>query len=84
MPDDAQPSQTNADNLTLMIYPNLSEVLPEPFERAEALAMFVVVTQVDNPVVLWLPANAPHRDAALIAEDSVKLSHWASFSCWLI
>ncbi|WP_421930373.1 hypothetical protein [Pantoea agglomerans] len=83
MPDDAQPSQTNADNLTLMIYPNLSEILPEPFERAEALAMFVVVTQVDNPVVLWLQANDPHRDAALVAEDSVELSHLVAFIRWL-
>ena len=83
MPDDAQPSQTNADNLTLMIYPNLSEILLEPFERAEALTMFVLVTQVDNPVVLWLPADDPHRDAALISEDAVKFSHLVAFIRWL-
>jgi hypothetical protein len=83
MPDDAQPSQTNADNLTLMIYPNLSEILLELFERAEALAMFIVVTQVDNPVVLWLPANDTHRDAALISEDAVKFSHLVAFIRWL-
>jgi len=67
-----------------MIAPHFPKVLLEPFERAEALAVFIIVTQVDNPVVLWLPANDPHRDAALVTEDSVKLSHRASFSCWLI
>jgi len=62
-----------------MTYTDLPEVQLEPFERAEALAMFIVVTQVDNPVVLWLPSNDPHRDSAFIAEDSVKFSHLTAF-----
>jgi hypothetical protein len=66
-----------------MNYFDLPEILLEPFERTEALAMFIVVTQVDNPVVLWLPANDPHWDTAFISEDTVKLSHLVAFIRWL-
>jgi len=66
-----------------MNYFDLPEILLKPFKGAEALAMFIVGTQVDNPVVLWLPANDPHWDTALISEDTVKFSHLVAFIRWL-
>ncbi|ERK18591.1 hypothetical protein L579_1915 [Pantoea sp. AS-PWVM4] len=50
IPDAAHPSQTYADNLTLIPDPYFPEVTLELVKRAEALAMFVVFAKVDNPV----------------------------------
>jgi len=43
---------------------------------AEALAMFVIVAQVDNAVCFRLPPNDTDNDSALVFEASVNFTHF--------
>jgi len=52
------------------------EIALELVKRAEALAMFVVVAQVDDAVCFRLPANDADDDASLVFEASVNFTHF--------
>jgi len=45
---------------------------------AEALAMFVIVAQVNNAVCFRLPPNDSDDDATFVFELSVELAHFVN------
>ena len=57
-----------------MIVRYLPELLPELLKWAEAFVQ-VAITQIDNALCFWLPADNPDWDAAVVPEPPVKFAH---------
>jgi len=58
-----------------MSCPYFPEIALKLVKWAEALAMFVVIAQVDNAVCFRLPPNDTDNDSALVFEASVNFTH---------
>jgi len=61
-----------------MLCPYFPEMALKLVKWAEALAMFVVVAQVDNAVCFRLPPNDTNDDAPLVFKLSVELAHFVN------
>jgi hypothetical protein len=57
-----------------MIVRYLPELLPEMLKWAEAF-VWISITQVDNALCFWLPADNTNWHSAMIFEPSVKFAH---------
>ncbi|OCF81867.1 hypothetical protein AS299_23160 [Citrobacter freundii] len=57
-----------------MIVRYLPELLPEMLKWAEAFVR-VAITQVDNALCFWFPADNTDRHSAVVFEPSVKFAH---------
>jgi len=61
-----------------MLCPYFPEIALKLVKWAEALAMFIVVAQVDNAVCFRFPANDADDNAALVFKPSVELAHFVN------
>jgi len=61
-----------------MVCTYFPEIALKLVKWAEALAMLVVVAQVDNAVCFRLPPNDTDDDAALVCKPSVEFAHFVN------
>jgi len=59
-----------------MLVTYFSEIALKLVKWAEALAMFIVIAQIDNAVCFRFPANDTDDNAALVFKPSVELAHF--------